>query len=749
MKLSLYLIVIITLLFSTDSYSAESKSPERLSPFAKMLINDMNESGSAKALAFGEEGGKYIIFELDDDLWTGAIVRVDEGLAKEDLESKGIIVGSLIGDIWSIKFRLDDLEKVLNIKDILYFQVDEPVGLHMNKSRLLTNINPLHETGGLFTPVTGEGVILGVIDVGFDLTSPAFFDDSRNDYRIKSLWIQWNGRKSGPPGFDYGVEYEKRDIMLAYGSDYQSLSHGTHVASIAAGSSFMNGGKYRGPAKSAELIFVSPLIKDEESILTGQSFILDGITYIFRKADEEKKTAVVNMSLGTHIGPHDGTALFDIACDRLTGPGRIIVTSGGNDGEVPMHIMHDFFHDGSSFSTIPVFEKNSGKAQGFVDIWGETAEEICITGGIYYNGDIRWLQQSYCTSSDDDIRDILITQDGRNCTFEFFMSSSDFNGKPRIFVDGDNRSNGDIVLKIEGSGTVHLWNSLTGGSSGGIFKNNGLPGVKSGDNQYSISEIGGNSQSIITVGAFTGRNTFTNVSGQNINISHFTQEGEISSFSSKGPAVGGLVKPDITAPGNIVFASINSFDENFDRFGELYSYVIERADYGNFAFGGLSGTSMSSPLVAGVIAQMLEVFPVLDPAKARELIAASATRDNFTGNISIPGSTTWGMGKLNAYDAVNIAYNYYESIKNESDIIVYPNPSPDGIFKVDYLGAYIGNYKIKAYDVLGKLVWAGEHRSSTTKSSTELNLQSYSTGMYRLVMESPFHNESVTIVITR
>ena len=57
-----------------------------------------------------------------------------------------------------------------------------------------------------------------------------------------------------------------------------------------------------------------------------------GVAWMLDRADSLGRPAVVNISLGTLLGPHDGTSLMEQALDALSGPGRIIVTSAGNDG---------------------------------------------------------------------------------------------------------------------------------------------------------------------------------------------------------------------------------------------------------------------------------------------------------------------------------------------------------------------------------------------------------------------------------
>jgi subtilisin family serine protease len=110
--------------------------------------------------------------------------------------------------------------------------------------------------------------------------------------------------------------------------------HGTHVLGIAGGDGSATGGTvpaytYVGMAPRADLVMVKTDYTD-----TG---ILDGVAYVMNRATALGKHAVVNLSLGSQYGPKDGTSPFEAGIAALTGPGRIVVASAGNDGGYPVH----------------------------------------------------------------------------------------------------------------------------------------------------------------------------------------------------------------------------------------------------------------------------------------------------------------------------------------------------------------------------------------------------------------------------
>ena len=189
-----------------------------------------------------------------------------------------------------------------------------------------------------FTGATGQGTIIGIVDSGIDFRHGDFVDDVTGQSRILYLWdhAPTAGSSGAPPGtvggmrFDYGIEC-RQDRLGRNGTcpSRDRDGHGTHVAGIAAGDgSGTNRGAprydYVGVAPEADLIVV-------RTNLSGAS-VVDGVAYIFARAEQLGKPAVVNLSLGTQSGPHDGKQGLSVLMDELAGPGRIIVAAAGNDG---------------------------------------------------------------------------------------------------------------------------------------------------------------------------------------------------------------------------------------------------------------------------------------------------------------------------------------------------------------------------------------------------------------------------------
>jgi subtilisin family serine protease len=215
--------------------------------------------------------------------------------------------------------------------------------------------------------LTGQKVIVGIIDDGCALAHPDFLTVSGSKWgsRVLFLWDQ-----SQPPlpkdkiwkddDVKYGRELTKAQIdkalakykasgpldedavykKLRYevGEPGELATHGTRVMGIAAGNGNSMMG-WRGVAPEADIIFVQlppDVIREAPQLLSKH--IVDGAGYIFDRALALGQPAVVNISFGGYSGPHDGTSPWEAALDELLDlDERAIVVSAGNGFEADCH----------------------------------------------------------------------------------------------------------------------------------------------------------------------------------------------------------------------------------------------------------------------------------------------------------------------------------------------------------------------------------------------------------------------------
>ena len=249
-----------------------------------------------------------------------------------------------------------------------------------------------------------------------------------------------------------------------------------------------------------------------------------------------------------------------------------------------------------------------------------------------------------------------------------------------------------VILKSTAiSGTVHYWNvtELTTdvGNWGMPFSVSGS-GTVAGDNLNGVSEPSC-SDDVISVAAYASQYQTSGIS---------MAGGAIASFSSYGPRYDGVMKPDISAPGVSVISSMSSFtDAAFTSSGSV--------DFNGrtYHFAKLSGTSMASPMVAGVSALILDANPYLSARQVKEIIMQTARQDNFTGVIPAGGSNRWGAGKINAYAAVQLALVTVGVMEVNETFTwnLYPNPATN---ELTFSGTNEAFQFIEIVDLMGKII---------------------------------------------
>lgn len=154
----------------------------------------------------------------------------------------------------------------------------------------------------------GNGILVGVVDSGIDITLPDFrYPDGTT--RIRALWDQ-SIPGNPPDGYAIGTEYTQAQINVALAVESREereqmipsrdiLGHGTAVAGIAAGS-----GEYQGVAPASELIVVK-MASPRADGFPRTTELMQGVDYVIKKAVEYQMPIVVNLSFGNTYGSHE------------------------------------------------------------------------------------------------------------------------------------------------------------------------------------------------------------------------------------------------------------------------------------------------------------------------------------------------------------------------------------------------------------------------------------------------------------
>ncbi len=453
----------------------------------------------------------------------------------------------------------------------------------------------------------GTGVVIGVIDSGFDLSHPCFRDANGN-MRVDALLeqhVSGSAKQYTTSQLETGWKNGARPGLDA-------LGHGTHVASICGGSPFA---ALRGVAPGARFVLVK----------TDWMHVIEGLDWIFRQA--KGRPCVVNYSLGHHFGAHDGTAIDEReGPQRLCGPGKIVVAAAGNRGRAPIHCQGQF--DSGRMWEIPFALEDIPRPEIVITIWYSEADEFELEV-ISPN-----LKRVNCPEIGGKPSKKQIGAAAVEIVRGRYIYSNLIQIQLKISLTNASNENAKYLqgwkLRVEAGhnikvGRLDAWVS---DEEAGYFLENPLL------NYESTLVMPATSEYCIAVGNFVSAVEWDSDLGKQAGIG---QVGRISRSSSLGPTRAGGKKPDIVAPGTHVTAALS---EQW-RLGVPPSRVrmAER-------LVTLEGSSMSTPIVTGLVALMLQKKKTLTANEVRSILQKTATHDVWTGHEV--WNPAYGFGKLNA-----------------------------------------------------------------------------------------------------
>lgn len=693
---------------------------------------------------------RYSIITLNSGYYVNAFLFLQENGNIENIEKEGVLIqGSKTAKILTALIPLNKVEEIAKNSNLKYLGISEKAHLSMDNARTATWVHWVHQGSQLSQSYFGDGVLVGIIDVGFDYTHPNFYDGSgANNYRIKRVWEQNATIGSPPSGYNYGRELIGQTAILNAQRDLQDESHGTHTSGIAAGAGGGVNTAMVGVAPKAELILVSTNL--------STAGIGQGVEYILNYANSVGRTCVINLSLGGHYGPHDGTSAFDQYCNTAVGPGKILVGSAGNEGGDKIFLGKSFTNTDTLLFT---FFKNDASlletdASGFVNIWGKANTNYWVAVNIYNSNNGAFEDWTPYLPANTSSANNYVLQDADffpdDCIVHITTGISPLNNKPEVLIEIDHSDQDDsyrwAMIEIIGYNTeTKMWSFSNNSTS---FTNDGLSApVYDGSTSSTVGEIGGTGHSMISVGAYTSKNTWTSFSGSNQNAPFFAPNGAIAPFSSKGPTADGRIKPDITAPGNVIVSSTSSFDMNYNaNSSEVVSGVTNGTK--DWWFSAMQGTSMSAPMVAGIMALWLEAYPAMSPQHAKNIMKGSAYRDSFTGSIGLSGNNTWGWGKIDAHSGLLDLLQSTVGINEipQLNIALFPNPASQKVMLSLAEAQYVQSIQI--FDMTGKVVFS-ESFNHELSGLIEISLDKLASGSYFVHVKSSLGEGTQKLLIRK
>ena len=512
--------------------------------------------------------------------------------------------------------------------------------------------------GDATTHGRGKGVLIGIVDVGgFDFAHPDFLDDDGLT-RFVAIWDQGPARRRPPVarGFDYGAEFTRDHLngairaarepgvppatRLERQSQTTPGSHGTHVASITAGRS--------GVCPEADIagVIVDVPAPDDpiarrRTTFSDTSRVIHAVEYLLRLADERSQPLVVNISLGTNGGAHDGASGVSRWLDAyLAAPGCAVCVAAGNAGQERAEEESDLgwlmgrVHAEGQVSSrglevelewTVVGDGIEDLSENELEIWYGAQDRFVVA--VRPPGAADWIEaaprefvENYRLPSGTTVsiyNELYHPTNGANYLAVYLspnLDAANFRGIDagvwRVRLIGEEVRDGHFHAWIERDDPREL--ELA--SRRRLFRFPSFFTERSNTDSHSISSLACGHR-VIAVS----------------NLDEARQR--IHATSSQGPTRDGRSKPEIAAPGTDVVAA-NGFAGPDDP------------------WIAMTGTSMASPYVAGVVALMLAANPGLTAAQCAGILLRTAR--------PLPGgSYAWGndagFGRINAAAAVDEA----------------------------------------------------------------------------------------------
>ncbi|MGE5176100.1 MAG: S8 family serine peptidase [Hyphomicrobiales bacterium] len=579
------------------------------------------------------------------------------------LRARGIEVNTVTGRLMTARCPLGLLRALLEMPGVDRVRVSEPARKDLDVSVIDAHVDQLRTVSPPnFSGQTGQGIVIGDVDTGLDIHHPDF-QHPDGTTRILYLWDQTATTGTPPSGFSYGAEYDAAAIDAGTVPETDTDGHGSHVLGIAGGNGSGTGNgqpayRYVGVAPEADLVMVKTTF--------DATSIVDGVSYVFQKAAALGERAVVNLSLSTQDGPHDGTTPFDMMMNGLTGPGRIIVASAGNTELNDLHARLDLAGTTPQSMTldVPTYTANAGTMDDYLLFsgWYPGADQISMTIHTPTGttiGPIAPGDSSVANDTGDGfVNAYNATTAPPNGDHEIYVEIYDeFSNKTPAtgtwtftFTPTSLASTGivDMYLYVSHLGDgASLARWIQGLVAGGVI---GSPGL---------------ADSVIAVGAHTTKACWTSVTGSGTCWNPVPTVNDLAPFSSQGPRRDGVLKPDLTAPGYGV-ASTKSANS-------IPATTLVMQDSVHVMLGG---TSMAAPHVAGTVALLLAqpAWSDAGPGAIKARLTSTARADAYTG--SVP-NVAWGYGKLDA--AAAAAPLLVLSVPHPAKGAMIPPGKPDSV----------------------------------------------------------------------
>lgn len=449
---------------------------------------------------------------------------------------------------------------------------------------------------------TGAGIKVAILDTGIDYTHAALGGAGTEEAYAEAFANQ-SGTVSWPQGsvvggYDFVADDPNPIDDVAQG-------HGTSVANsvngIAPDVSFYG---YRVCAPAPVNCTGVAQINALEAAMDPNG---DG--------DLSDRVDVINMSLGGDFGSTDTSGGTQLLIQRAVELGVNMVISAGNDGPNPFIV--------GGPSTTP-------NALSVGAMTHPTAETAHITANTVAGEAVEMIAAGFnpvtvfsFTSAEHEL--VYVAENGLAC--DAFADDIDLTGKT-VLVDRGACNFTQKVLNAQAKGAVFVIIANNAANAGPVSAGGSAPGI-------TIPAVGISLEQGARIKALLAEGSAVTYS---VKAESFATPGSISDFTSRGPAMDGLLKPEITAPGTAIMV----------------------ADVGTgTGLAPATGTSFSGPITAGAVSLLRQARPELNAFEAKALLMNTANLNvtaepkALNANAELAPISAMGAGLVDVQKAVN------------------------------------------------------------------------------------------------
>lgn len=699
----------LTVLFAMAVLAANAQS--KLDLLSQSRLEELREQVETSALQRGMTARSAAMNESID-----VVVKMVDGTDAASLADKGFDVKASRAEFGVVSLplaRIDELNAVDGLESIEY---GAKLKMKLSVANTKTGVDKVHLGTGLEMPYTGKGVFVADVDQGFDPMHPMFLDKDGKT-RVKYYWSATSGKS-----------YKTPEEIAAVGVDVTDTYHGSHVLGIASGNYVSDDFSISGVATGSDIAMATYSRGTDAELIS----IMENLIAV---AQQKGEPLVINLSLGTNEGAHDGSSnLIKYMNKVIADKAAVICIAAGNEGTYPIVQRKTFASDDDEMTAYLYMDSSAEYTYGgykavSCSLWADGADPFSVQI-VLYNTSTRQILKKYDPIDKD--ANVLYNSNGNNADADF---AKYFSGTLRVKTGADGL--GKYGVSIKPSFTRRVSNVLVGyivkaksGRTVTCYSSDMLWLVKGIDTMFgqtntvdadnvtpdgTINQMAAGSDAII-VGSYNSRGRLDNILGENETLKgegEDNKEGDISSFSSWG-TINGVSMPDIAAPGAIVESATTTAYQT--KSGDTsYSHTV-KYNGKDYYWRGSMGTSMATPYMSGVAALWLEADPTLSNNQIKEIAKKTAIKDSYVNSTEYP--VQFGAGKIDAYSGLKYVLDNrtssLRSVAADKDMLF--RALGDGSYEAYVAGE--NAIAVRIYGMDGNLVYSNRTAGNTARFST-------------------------------